>query len=75
MYKSWIGIDICTEWVIPSVGSVGCKDYLGNIADVAGIAAVCKANGVPLLVDNAHGAYLKFLPESRHPMDLGADLC
>ena len=28
-----------------------------------------------LLVDNAHGAYLKFLPRSQHPMDLGADLC
>jgi arginine/lysine/ornithine decarboxylase len=30
---------------------------------------------VLLLVDNAHGAYLKFLSPSRHPMDLGADLC
>ena len=27
------------------------------------------------MVDNAHGAYLKFLPQSRHPIDLGADLC
>jgi len=26
-------------------------------------------------VDNAHGAYLRFLQSSRHPMDLGADLC
>jgi len=30
---------------------------------------------VLLAVDNAHGAYLKFLPVSRHPMDLGADIC
>ena len=50
-------------------------DYLGNRADVAAIAAVCHANGVYLLVDNAHGAYLKFLPRSQHPIDLGADLC
>lgn len=50
-------------------------DYLGNMADVAGLAAVCKQYGVPLLVDNAHGAYLKFLPESRHPLDLGTALC
>ena len=51
-------------------------DYLGNIADIPAIAAVCRARGVPLLVDNAHGAYLKFLPGgSRHPIDLGADLC
>ena len=28
-----------------------------------------------LLVDNAHGAYLKFLPVDRHPMTLGADAC
>lgn len=50
-------------------------DYLGNVADIDGIAQVCHAHGVPLLVDNAHGAYLRFLPQSRHPMDQGADLC
>ena len=50
-------------------------DYLGGMLDIAGLAEVCHRYGVPLLVDNAHGAYLRFLPESRHPMDLGADLC
>lgn len=50
-------------------------DYLGRPADVAGIARVCHEHGVLLLVDNAHGAYLKFLSPSQHPMDLGADLC
>lgn len=50
-------------------------DYLGNLAPVGEIASVCHRHGVPLLVDNAHGAYLKFLPRSLHPMDLGADLC
>lgn len=50
-------------------------DYLGNVADIAAIAQVCRRYGVLLLVDNAHGAYLRFLPESHHPMDLGADLC
>lgn len=49
-------------------------DYLGNTVDLAAIAAVCHEHGVLLLVDNAHGAYLRFLPQSRHPMDLGADL-
>lgn len=50
-------------------------DYLGNTADIAAIAAVCHRHGVLLLVDNAHGAYLRFLPVSRHPIDLGADMC
>ena len=50
-------------------------DYLGNLVDIAAIAQVCHENGVLLAVDNAHGAYLKFLPRSEHPIDLGADLC
>ena len=50
-------------------------DYLGNMADIAAVSVVCRRRGVLLLVDNAHGAYLKFLTPSRHPMDLGADLC
>lgn len=50
-------------------------DYLGNIADVAGISRVCKKHGAMLLVDNAHGAYLAFLEESMHPIALGANMC
>ena len=50
-------------------------DYLGNISDVKGISLECKKRGVKLLVDNAHGAYLNFLPEPRHPIALGADMC
>lgn len=50
-------------------------DYLGNMCDIAALAAVCHAHHVPLLVDNAHGAYLHFLTPSRHPIALGADLC
>ncbi|MBO5416608.1 MAG: PLP-dependent transferase [Clostridia bacterium] len=60
---------------LPSAVYLTSPDYLGNIADIEGIAKVCHAYGVPLLVDNAHGAYLKFLSPSRHPIDLGADLC
>lgn len=50
-------------------------DYLGGVLPVREIAEVCHRHGVPLLVDNAHGAYLKFLPDCLHPMDAGADLC
>ena len=51
-------------------------DYLGGVQDIGPLAALCRRRGVPLLVDNAHGAYLRFLPGgSRHPIDLGADLC
>ena len=50
-------------------------DYLGNIADIAEISKVCEGHGVLLAVDNAHGAYLKFLSPSRHPLDLGAHIC
>ncbi len=34
--------------------------YEGEIADIAGIAAVCHAAGVLLIVDEAHGAHLRF---------------
>lgn len=50
-------------------------DYLGNIEDIKGISEVCKKHNVLLIVDNAHGAYLKFLGKSLHPIDLGADMC
>ena len=49
-------------------------DYLGNRADIRSLAGTCHARGIPLLVDNAHGAYLRFLPEDEHPLSQGADL-
>ena len=50
-------------------------DYLGNLADISTIGKVCRRHGILLLVDNAHGAYLRFLQPSLHPIDLGADIC
>lgn len=50
-------------------------DYLGNLQDIKGIADLCKKQGIPLLVDNAHGAYLRFLSEDMHPITLGAAMC
>ena len=50
-------------------------DYLGGMAEIPALAQVCHHHGTLLLVDNAHGAYLRFLQPSLHPLDLGADLC
>jgi len=66
---------LCRAAELPAAVYLTSPDYLGKTADIAAIAAVCRRHGVLLLVDNAHGAYLKFLSPSRHPIDLGADLC
>ena len=50
-------------------------DYLGGMADISALAEVCRKHGTLLAVDNAHGAYLRFLEPSCHPLDFGADLC
>lgn len=50
-------------------------DYLGNIADISGLSEVCAKHGILLMVDNAHGAYLNFLPDNWHPIHLGASIC
>lgn len=60
-------------------------DYLGNVADIAAIAEICRRYDALLIVDNAHGSYLNFLeddsdylknnPKLKHPMKLGADMC
>jgi len=85
---------------VPDAVYITSPDYLGNIADIGRIAAVCHRHGCLLIVDNAHGAYLKFIHNetavskdtvnaaeneaaakatelklSRHPIDLGADMC
>ena len=48
-------------------------NYLGEMADIQGIHKICKKYNLKLLVDNAHGAYLHFLKDRIHPLDLGAD--
>lgn len=60
---------------LPFAVYVTSPDYLGNILDIKGISNVCHRFGVPLLVDNAHGAYLALTDPSTHPIALGADMC
>ena len=50
-------------------------DYLGGMSNIDSIAKVCKNYNIPLLVDNAHGSYLKFYKRDLHPINLGADMC
>ena len=66
---------LCAAPEKPTAVYLTSPDYLGTVTDIAALAAVCHRHGVLLAVDNAHGAYLKFLPQSLHPMDMGADIC
>ncbi len=66
-------LDACGE--PPCAVYITSPDYLGGVQDVASLAAEAHEHGVPLLVDNAHGAYLAFLEEAAHPLALGADMC
>lgn len=53
-------------------------DYLGRLTPLDDIAKVCREHNCRLLVDNAHGAYLRFIPENGkplHPLYHGADIC
>lgn len=60
---------------LPHALYITSPDYLGKVADIAGLSDVCRRYGVLLCADNAHGAYLRYLPVSEHPIDLGAHIC
>lgn len=47
-------------------------DYYGGEADISEISTVCRKHNIPLLVDNAHGAYRVFT--KNHPILQGADM-
>jgi arginine/lysine/ornithine decarboxylase len=68
-------IALATADRLPDAVYLTSPDYLGNIADVKGISEVCRRYSLPLLVDNAHGAYLGFCEPSMHPIALGAHMC
>ena len=45
-------------------------NYFGVMQDISLISKICSRFGIPVIVDNAHGAHLKFL--GLHPLDFGA---
>ena len=59
----------------PCAVYVTSPDYLGNMLNIRALSGCCRHYGLPLVVDNAHGAYLKFLSENLHPISLGAAMC
>lgn len=60
---------------LPCAVYVTSPDYLGGMLDIRGLSVVAHSFGIPLLVDAAHGSYLRFLETSLFPTDLGADIC
>ena len=60
---------------LPCAVYVTSPDYLGGMLDIRGLSEVAHRFGLPLLVDAAHGSYLRFLESSLFPTDLGADMC
>lgn len=60
---------------LPFAVYITTPDYLGKLTDIRALSSVCKKYDIPLLVDNAHGAYSAFVKEPFHPILQGADMC
>lgn len=60
---------------LPFAVYITTPDYLGKLTDISALSSVCKGYNIPLLVDNAHGAYSAFVKEPFHPIMQGADMC
>lgn len=81
----WVRPDIHPEFGLPMgvrAGALGegvsalfvtSPSYVGTLCDVPSLAAAAHAVGVPLVVDQAWGAHLAFLPR-RGAIEQGADL-
>lgn len=49
-------------------------NYYGQLLDIPALSAACREAGIPLLVDNAHGAHLRFTQPGLHPLAQGASM-
>ena len=59
----------------PSVVYITSPNYCGINVNISKISQICKKYNAILMVDNAHGAHLKFTSQDIHPISLGADIC
>lgn len=48
--------------------------YDGVISDITGLCTLCHSRGIPVIVDEAHGAHLSFPPFPKGAVAAGADL-
>ncbi|MCR4922667.1 MAG: PLP-dependent transferase [Lachnospiraceae bacterium] len=48
--------------------------YEGYISDIGAIAGLCDKEGIPLIVDEAHGAHLRFTDRRHEAVENGADI-
>lgn len=60
---------------LPFAVYITTPDYLGKLTDIKSLAKICREYDIPLLVDNAHGAYSAFVKMPFHPITQGADMC
>lgn len=66
--------DVLREHPEAAAVLVGDPSYVGTVGDVAALADVAHAGGVPLVVDAAWSAHFSFHPDlPRHALQLGAD--
>ncbi|MBO4688347.1 MAG: hypothetical protein J5636_07520 [Clostridiales bacterium] len=60
---------------LPCCVYVTSPDYTGEDLPLKEIVKAAHWRGVPVAVDNAHGAYLRFLQNGYDPITNGADIC
>lgn len=76
--KEYLGTDIDPEEIERLIDEdtaavfINSIDYYGGEADISAVSEICRKHNIPLLVDNAHGAYRVFT--GNHPIALGADM-